>query len=108
MEANRSSVDFMLVLSLARSRALIAAFKEGRASSRPFGLRDLLSIVETEGGRKRVVGKAQREGFEGGHCQTGNERRSAELCFVNISYRYHFEVVSITDPHIDTQLQLCT
>ena len=33
VEANRSLADFMLVSSLARSRALIAAIKEGRVSS---------------------------------------------------------------------------
>ena len=45
-EQNASLTGSKFVESLARSRALIAVFNEGRASLRLFGGRDLVAIVE--------------------------------------------------------------
>jgi hypothetical protein len=62
-EQNASLACFEFVVSLARSRALIASFKEGRAPLRPLGRRDLVSIVERQGSREVAV---QRQGLEEG------------------------------------------
>ena len=45
-EQNTSLTGSRFVVSLARSRALIAALNEGRASLRLFGGQDLVAIVE--------------------------------------------------------------
>ena len=49
-----SGVTF--VPALARSKTPIAVFKEGRASSRLFSRRDLVSIVQVQGGKVAAGG----------------------------------------------------
>ena len=58
VELNASLTDFMLVLFLERSKALIAASSEERAPSRPCGGRDLLASIETRGSGEGVDGES--------------------------------------------------
>ena len=65
-EQNACFACFKLVVSLARSKALIAAFNEGSPLSCFFDRRNLVFIVERQGGREKAVRRRGRPEGEAG------------------------------------------
>ena len=65
-EQNACFACFKLVVSLARSKALIAAFNERSPLSCFFGRRNLVFIVERQGGREKAVRRRGRPEGEAG------------------------------------------
>ena len=87
-EQNTSLTSSKLVVSLARSRVLIAAFNEGRASLRLFCRRDFVSIVE---GRGRCGGVVVNSS-------------GASVLFFHLSYGYSCYLRSHAVPELSIEL----
>ena len=99
-ESNTSLAGVAFVVFLARSRAPIAAFSEGRLPLRLARRSDLDSIAQTQDGDKRAVRCRPR----GGHESSGSWERY-KRCALGVCFDTMWEILTAVCISIDRFLQ---